>query len=238
MRKRILLPLLLIATITYSQDARKLPKTDANFSKYLNDGRMELCKNAFKIHLDGLLNTEISGLYERKLAPSFSIEAGGGIIPKYTALFESALNTIGIPLEDSLYPNNLGFSFQIMPKLYVNKGGIDNGSYLGLLYKQRNFKTDKGKKITYQEIALHSGAQYLVKKNLCLDIGYGFGAAKYKVEGDYEYDFYTNKWEPYSTYFMTFHIRVGIGFYFGAKQYNTQKPINKKTKKGEDEDEE
>lgn len=239
MRKKILIPLLLIATLAYSQEKPKLPKTDANFKKYLDDGRRELLKNAFKIHFDGLVNTELSAVYERKLSPTFSIEVGTGIIPKYTALWENILNLDGGLLNaDSLKPKGMGYSFQILPKIYSKKSAIDKGMYIGVLLKQRSFTNNKSEKIIYREIAYHQGYQYLVNKNICLDLGYGFGFAKYKVYNDSYYNNYTDKWEPFSISCFTYHLRIGVGIFFGENLYNEKNSKVKKSKKGDIEDEE
>ena len=213
----------------------KMPSTDANFKKYLNDGRFDLGKNAIKIHLDGILNSEVSAIYERKLSPAWSIEAGGGIIPRYLGINEMVMGGFGRG-DSTMSPFGIGYSYQVMPKFYYTWGAIDQGGYCGLLFKQRHFKNGFGNKIKYTEVGMMWGVQMLVNKKLCLDFGYGFGFASYKVEKAY-YDSYTDKYEASVTPVLAQHLRFGIGIFFGKDPLADVEERSKKPKKGDSEDE-
>jgi hypothetical protein len=237
MKKLIPICLLFFTTLAWSQSkSPKLPVTDANFKKYLDDGRADLRKNAVKLHLDGILNTEITGVFERKLSPAWSIEAGLGVIPYYIGLNES-VSGAGFVFGDSIMaPKGMGFSYQLMPKYYYTYGGIDQGGYVGLLFKQRLFKNELGNKISYTEVGSMWGMQLLLKKNLCLDLGYGWGVAVYKVDKA-SINYSTGKPEPLSSFVLAQHLRIGIGMFIGKDPLDDVVGKSRKSKKGDSEDE-
>lgn len=230
MRKKILIPFLLLATVVFSQDTKKFPKPDPDFRKYLNDGTLELAKNAFKVHFDGLINHEIVGSYERKFTDGISLEVGGGLFSKYPAYFENEF-VYETEVTDSISdPKKSGYTFQVMPKFYLSKQGIDNGSYIGILFKQRYLENWYKETIRYTEFSMMMGFQKLVSKKVCLDLGYGFGFANSVILSD--------KYEDYNYgFFPVMHIRVGVGFFLGKNENNSSKPSSKKIKKKENNDE-
>ncbi|NUM31035.1 MAG: hypothetical protein HUU47_01775 [Bacteroidetes bacterium] len=225
MRKIVLLPLLFFNTLAFSQIDKKFPQPDPDFKKYLNDGRMELAKNALKIHLDGIINHEILATYERKFSGLFSIETGGGFFIKYPGFYESEMLYSREVIDSVRLPKKSGFTLQIMPKLYFGKQGIDNGIYYGFLFKQRYLQNWYKQEIRYTEYAFMMGVQTLAKKKLCINYGWGLGFGKSKVlDKDIE-DF------PYI--FPTFHLRLAVGLFMGKNYFNSDSE-NQLKKKGEE----
>lgn len=213
----------------------KLPKTDANYLKYLEDSRMESRKNAVKFLFDDILHTEVALALERKLSPFFSIEAGAGVIPYYTGLSSNYWFDLLDTSDKAWSPKGMGFSYYIMPKYYGQHGAIDEGTYFGLLLKQRFYNNELGNKIIHSQYLIMFGMQKLLNKRLCLDYGYGFGVSRYKIEKG-KIDLKGNT-APLIEHFISGHIRFGIGIYFGKSPVKDVAGKSKKSKKGEDSDE-
>lgn len=215
MKYKTLLFSLFTSIISFSQ--LKLPQTDNNIQKYIDDGRLELAKNAIKFDVGGLINLDFCAVYERKLSSLFSIDIGAGVNPKYFPVYERFSQEI----ELKNYPKKFGTTFHIMPKLYFNKGAIDFGKYIGFVYKQRNFNSDK---TTFKEFLLIFGNQELIKKTKCLEYGYGFGLQVITIDK-----------EPYFSYLW--NIKFSLGKFFGKQYYESNRSKKSKSKKGEENEE-
>lgn len=234
MKRNLLLLILFFQLTTYGQEAeRKIPKSDANYLKYLDDGKLDLAKTALTVDLSNILNTEIGFLLEQQIFKGFSLQVGGGIVPKYLGLLETRTLLSGSKDGDSIMKigykgDGLGTSFTVMPKFYVSRNGITNGSYIGLKYKHQSVPLQFGGKSISQHYQLIFGSQFIFYKKMAVDYGLGFGFRDVetvfpKSTGiTFEEGTFSN---------ATFNVHLGIGLFLGKSQLKEFDGSSKKVKK-------
>jgi hypothetical protein len=100
--------------------------------------------------------------YERILSNSFGVEVAVRLVlPWYIPDFQGFI--IG---DDIITHPGFGYSFLIHPKFYVTGKAPEYG-YLGIRYRQRNFKQDN-EKIVFSDYVVTYGVQFFPGKILLL----------------------------------------------------------------------
>jgi hypothetical protein len=197
MRQKLLLLLLALFAVvpnTFSQveddDETEEPLSEADFpqpttkvNKYFDDGRTTFASNALKLDLTGLLGSNLAIAYERKLANFVSLELTAGLV-LYNGLNMNTVVTGDFRKVNPIKSPILGG----MVRFYFNQGGIDLGSYMGggILHRtyalQFESEGDSAVNVSMNSFRFQQGGQYMIGKNVAIEIGYFAGIAVFNTK--------------------------------------------------------
>lgn len=159
------------------------PQPTTNVNTYFDDGKATLADNAIKLDITGLLGSNLAFSYERKLAHFISLEATVGLV-LYNGINMNTVVTTDFRKVNPIKSPIIGG----LVKIYMNQGGIDHGSYVGGGFLHRTYAlqteavNDSAVNVSMNVFRFQHGTQFLVSKNVAVDIGYFAGISSFKTK--------------------------------------------------------
>ncbi len=207
---------LLNSSNTAAQDFNFSP--DNNYRKYLDDGRKMGKSNIIAINAFGLASGFASFNYTRKISPDLSATVIGEshIFQKNYAPWIYRRYPMGYDQEASDRPIKGGYGYGAQLTYYLNKGAVDHGSGVSLIYRNRVLKADNKYKLDSKEYCFSYSSWILYGKQIAIGGETYFGGASVKVTKDGKDDPAYGAEGPFAeenfTFLFGYQLKIGLFF--------------------------
>lgn len=204
MKKLFLLAVMLNSLLSNSQV--ELPKADADFKKYLNDGKRTDADADVKMSISAMAAGFIDVGYEHKIDDTWSVTGSAAL--QVSSLID--LSSVSFGFEDSGFKS--GFGLGLEGRHYGALAAITDLGYWGFKYRIRrtNFEfEDVVYRRVFQDIYYTRGNKYLLGTAMSAELSYGLGMryVQFAEKEDRKFIF------DYEDVGLLVNLEVKLGYY-------------------------